>query len=275
MSQWATHITVPVFISGALEDDQTGPQWPALLNSFPATTPVYANIVNGGHIDSTDPQIMSRWLEFLDLYVADEVPTQSRPAGRSGPRRGDQQLFWHHSPGAPAGPPVHHGHVAHGSRGGTSPGTRHGSKSSSTVVPEPSVPEIPSRRMRPGSTSGHRTGSVLTYYFHAGGSLNTTAPKASGSTSLILDPTVRPLTDLPAGANPWAADPPWDWTTVPASDGIAFQTPPLRNAMTIVGPATVDLWVKSSARVEDYQVTVTEARPATLRGGVHHLWLPS
>jgi uncharacterized protein len=36
----------------------------------------------------------------------------------------------------------------------------------------------------------------------------------------------------------------------------------LRNAMTIVGPATVDLWVKSSARVEDYQATVSEARPA-------------
>ena len=33
--------------------------------------------------------------------------------------------------------------------------------------------------------------------------------------------------------------------------------------MTIVGPATVDLWVKSSAPVEDFQVTVTEARPAT------------
>jgi len=70
------------------------------------------------------------------------------------------------------------------------------------------------------------------------------------------------LTDLPAGGNPWAADPAWDWTTVPAPDGIAFQTPPLHKAMTIVGPATVDLWVRSSAPVEDYLVTVTEARPA-------------
>jgi hypothetical protein len=33
--------------------------------------------------------------------------------------------------------------------------------------------------------------------------------------------------------------------------------------MTIVGPATVDLWVKSSAPVEDFQVTVTEARPTS------------
>ena len=66
---------MPVFISGALQDEQTGPQWPVLLGAFPATTRVYANLVNGDHIDSTDPQIIGRWLEFLDLYVADRVPT--------------------------------------------------------------------------------------------------------------------------------------------------------------------------------------------------------
>ena len=66
---------VPVFVSGAMQDEQTGPQWPALLSAFRTTTPVFANLVNGGHIDSTDPQIVSRWLEFLDLYVADKVPT--------------------------------------------------------------------------------------------------------------------------------------------------------------------------------------------------------
>ena len=74
MDAWAARITVPVFISGAMQDEQTGPQWPALLSALPKTTPVFANLVNGGHIDSTDPQIISRWLEFLDLYVADKVP---------------------------------------------------------------------------------------------------------------------------------------------------------------------------------------------------------
>ena len=43
---------------------------------LPKTTPLFANMVNGGHIDSTDPQTISRWLEFLDIYVADKVPTQ-------------------------------------------------------------------------------------------------------------------------------------------------------------------------------------------------------
>ena len=76
MVDWAQHVIVPVFLSGALEDEQTGPQWPPLIDAIPKTTPVFANMVNGGHIDSTDPQTISRWLEFLDIFVAGRVPTE-------------------------------------------------------------------------------------------------------------------------------------------------------------------------------------------------------
>jgi predicted acyl esterase len=261
MSQWATHITVPVFISGALEDDQTGPQWPALLTSFPYSTPVYANIVNGGHIDSTDPQIMSRWLEFLDLYVADKVPSNPGPLV-------DTVLdeVTSLSSGTAAQAPL--------------PALRFTNAKTLTAARKDfarNTPRVevlfdsgagavgagdPQSTYSAGFKEWPPTGSVLTYYFTTGGSLTATAPRSSASASLTLDPAARPLTDLPAGDSPWAADPAWDWTTVPAPDGIAFQTPPLRNAMTIVGPATVDLWVRSSTPVEDYQVTVTEARPA-------------
>ena len=76
MADWAAHVNVPIFLSGALQDEQTGPQWPALIDAIPKSTPVFADMVNGGHIDSTDPQTISRWLEFLDIYVANKVPTQ-------------------------------------------------------------------------------------------------------------------------------------------------------------------------------------------------------
>ena len=64
-------------------------------------------------------------------------------------------------------------------------------------------------------------------------------------------------------ATPGSADPDWDWTPVPAADGIAFQTAPFGQPTTIVGPATLDLWVKASAPVEDFQATITEVRPST------------
>ena len=261
MSQWAAHITVPVFISGALEDDQTGPQWPALLDSFPRTTPVYANIVNGGHIDSTDPQIISRWLEFLDLYVADKVPASPGPLA-------DTVLdeVTSLASGTAAQAPL--------------PALRFTTAKTLAAAREDfarATPRVevlfdsgagavgagdPQSTYSAGFGEWPPTGKVLTYYFGAGGSLRTIAPKASSSVSLTLQPKVRPLTDLPSGGNPWAADPAWNWTTVPARDGIAFQTAPFTRATTIVGPATVDLLVKASAPVEDYQVTVTEARPS-------------
>ncbi|HXQ61318.1 MAG TPA: CocE/NonD family hydrolase [Acidimicrobiales bacterium] len=261
MSQWATHITVPVFMSGALEDEQTGPQWPALLDALPASTTLYANMVNGGHIDSTDPQIISRWLEFLDIYVADKVP--SNP-GLLADVILDQ--FTSNASGTTAQAPL--------------PAFRFTTAKTVAKAEKDFAEETPRVRVLFDSGAGSvgtgdpqstyaagfaqwpPTGRILTYYFGTGGSLTTKAPAASGSASFVLDPTARPATDLPPGGNAWAADPPWDWTTVPTADGVAFQTAPFTKDKTFVGPATVDLWMESATPVEDYQVTVTEVRPA-------------
>ena len=74
---WASHITVPVFLVGALEDEQVGPQWPALVTALQRDKHVYATMMNGTHTDSLGPDTISRWLEFLDIYVAGRVPSPS------------------------------------------------------------------------------------------------------------------------------------------------------------------------------------------------------
>jgi predicted acyl esterase len=262
MSQWATHVTVPVFLSGALQDDQTGPQWPALLDALPRTTPVYANMVNGGHIDSTDPQIISRWLEFLDLYVADKVPADP---GALGATVLDKVTSL--ASGTSAAAPL----PAFRFTADTTLASARADFANQTprveVLFDSGAGSVgagdPQSTYSAGFSEWPPDGKVLTYSFGPGSSLNTKAARSSGSASLVLDPTVRPLTDLPAGGNPWASSPPWNWTTVPALNGVAFQTPPFSTATTIVGPATVNLWVKSATPVEDYQVAITEARPAT------------
>ena len=40
---------------------------------------VYVTMMNGTHTDSLGPDTISRWLEFLDIYVAGRVPTAPRP----------------------------------------------------------------------------------------------------------------------------------------------------------------------------------------------------
>ena len=81
---WASHITVPVFLVGALQDEQVGPQWPALVTALRRDKNVYVTMMNGTHIDSLGPDTISRWLEFLEIYVAGRVPSPEPALERAG-----------------------------------------------------------------------------------------------------------------------------------------------------------------------------------------------
>ncbi len=260
MLDWAIHVRVPVFFSEALQDEQTGPQSAALIDAIPKTTPVFANMVNGGHIDSADPQTISRWLEFLDVYVADKVPTQ--PNGLDALVLDE---FAATASSVSAEAPL--------------PPLRFTSADTATVARAEFAAQMPRLEVlfdsgagaagpgNPNSTysaafsSWPPAGNVTTLSFGIDGSLRSRPSAQHGSATFTLDPEARPRTSLPAGANAWAADPGWDWLPVPAGDAIAFQTPPFTSPTTIVGPATIDLWVKASVPVEDFQATVTEVRP--------------
>jgi uncharacterized protein len=261
MTQWAARITAPVFVSGAMQDEQTGPQWPALLSALPTSTPVFAHLINGGHIDSTGPQIISQWLEFLDIYVANKVPVAptgfaaavignftafaattttelALPATRftadKTPARARTD-FVHHTPRV----------IVLFDNGASSAGSGN-----------------PGATYEAGFGSWPVKGKTVTYYLGTGGSLGTRSSSSSSNASLVLDPSVRPAVSLPSG-NAWAAAPPWNWTPVPAANGLGFQTTPFTASTTIVGPATLNLWMQSSTPVLDVQATVTEVRPSS------------
>ena len=259
MTGWAHHVRVPVFLSGALQDEQTGPQWPALIDAFPKSTLVFANMVNGDHIDSADPQTISRWLEFLDLYVADKVPTEpsaiatlvldkfAASAASVTAQASLPPLRFTAAPSVAAARTDFSKDTPHvrvlfdNGAGPTGPGTI-GATYAANFSSWPPV------------------GDVTTLYLGPDGSLARQRP-TSGHSTFTLDPTVRPRTSLPASGNAWLADPGWDWTPVPSPDGIGFETAPFTTQTTLVGPATLDLWVKASAPVEDFQATISEVRP--------------
>jgi uncharacterized protein len=260
MIDWASHITVPVFLSGALQDEQTGPQWTALIDAFPKSTKVFANMVNGDHIDSTDPQTISRWLEFLDIFVARTVPTQPNPLAAT-----ILDEFTGFASGVSAQAPL--------------PAIRFTQAPNVTQAQKEFVAQTPLVRVLfdngagsagPGDiestysanfSSWPPAGQVETLYFGSDGSMSKSTGGSQKADTFTLAPGARPATSLPASGNAWSADPDWDWKPVPAADGIAFQTGPFTKATTIVGPATLDLWVKASAPVLDFQGTITEVRP--------------
>jgi hypothetical protein len=112
-----------------------------------------------------------------------------------------------------------------------------------------------------GFSSWPPAGVVTRYSLGPDGALDSSAPSRVSSASFRPNPAVRPADDLGPSANAWAAQPAYDWTTVPAANAVAFQTPAFTAATTIVGPASLDLELKSTAPVTDLQVTVTEVRP--------------
>ncbi len=258
-ADWATHVKVPVFLVGSLQDEEVGPQWPALITALKGDKNVYVTMDNGTHTDSLGPDTISRWLEFLDIYVAREVPKASPTLGPLA-----SALYASLTGGAPAMsvPAV---------RFTTEPSLSAAEKAFAAADPRVRVlfdngggtlgPGALQPTFSAGFSSWPPDGTVIHYSLGPDGSLSTTAPRRSSTASFRPNPAVRPADDLSSSANAWAAQPPYHWTTVPAANGIAFQTPAFTRATTIVGPASLDLMLKSTAKVTDLQVTVTEVRP--------------
>jgi hypothetical protein len=256
---WASRIKVPVFMVGALEDEQVGPQWPALITALHGNKNLYVTMLNGTHTDSLGPDTISRWLEFLDIYVADRVPTASPTLNALAPT-----LYSSLTSGAPAAP-------VPAIRFTTEPSVAAAKAAFAAQDPRVRVlfdngggtlgPGALQPTYEAGFPAWPPPGTVVRYGLGPGGTLQTGQPRASSTASFHPDPAARPADDLPASANAWAAQPPYDWTTVPAADGIAFETPAFTSATTIIGPASLNLMLRSTAPVTDLQVTVTEVRP--------------
>lgn len=60
---------------------------------------------------------------------------------------------------------------------------------------------------------------------------------------------------------------------VPPGGSVAYTSAPLQSDLVLAGPASLDLWLASTATDTDVQVTVTEVRPDGLEMYVQRGWL--
>ena len=74
LSKLVENIDVPVYLSGAWQDEQTGPQFADMLGNFTNAPVTKFVLFNGRHPDGYTPINLSRWYEFLELYVNRKVP---------------------------------------------------------------------------------------------------------------------------------------------------------------------------------------------------------
>ncbi|MEX1107104.1 MAG: CocE/NonD family hydrolase [Ilumatobacteraceae bacterium] len=263
-------ISVPVFIAGAWQDEQTGGRFPAMLGNFTAAPHVFTTLVNGGHTESLSPPVFHRYAEFLQLYVAKRAPSMTAPnavaptlamaiygvdriapfVDRFAGVTYEEALSTFESE-----PPVRV-LVEQGAADGFAPGT-----------PEPHFTiELPSY---PAPTA-----VATTWYLDAGGALVTGPATAGGTDSYDAEPGALPATYYSGnGSDIWKAGTTYDWQPLPDGTGVGFVTAPLAADTMVLGSGSVDLWISASSPDTDLEVTVSEVRPDGSEIYVQSGWL--
>jgi predicted acyl esterase len=262
-------ITVPVFLAGAWQDEETGGHFPTMLDDFAPGVVVKATLMNGMHADSLGPDVVTRWAEFLDFYVARRVPSidpttraiaslaLSGAFGGGIDLPGDRfdrslgydaalaqyeaeprvRVLFEEGAGGPEGAPV--------------------------AGFEASFGEWPPSSAQPRA-----------WYFQPGGGLDA-APSAGGTTDrFVYDPSALPRTLGVRSSRGLLGDAPqYDWKPLPEGKAVAYVSDPLDTDTLVLGAGSVDLWLRSSARDVDLEVTVSEVRPDGKETYVQSGWL--
>jgi predicted acyl esterase len=248
-------IAVPVFIAGTWQDEETGGHFAEMLDRFAPGVLMKATLTNGRHADSFSPDILPRWAEFLDFYVARRVPHRA-PETRAlataflrseygegvtlPPDRFDEDAdFATALASFEAEPPVR---VLFDSGAGGPAGAPLSSF-------EASFPSWPPR----AATAG-------TFYLRAGGELGD-SPSTSGADRFAYDPSALPRTSQDG------------WEPLPDGKALGWVSEPLATDTVVLGSGSVDLWLRANVPDVDLEVTVSEVRPDGQETYVQSGWL--
>ncbi len=262
-------ISVPVFLAGAWQDEETGGHFPAMLDDFAPGVVVKATLMNGMHADSIGPDVATRWAEFLDFYVARRVPAID-PATRAiaslllagafgrgvgiPPDRFDPSVGYDAALAAyEAEPRVR---VLFDEGAGGPPGAP-------VAGVEASFTQWPPSTVEPRA-----------WYFQPGGAL-AAEPSATSDTSdrFAYDPGAFPRTLARSSGGGITDAPEYDWKPLPDGKAVAYVSGPLDADTMVLGAGSVDLWLRSSASDVDLEVTVSEVRPDGKETYVQSGWL--
>jgi predicted acyl esterase len=269
---WVGRITVPTFLVGQFQDEQTGGHFPESLGALKRNPRVWLSLQNGVHADSLGPTTITRWVEFLKLYVADEIPViPSTVLSLSS------ALYSYLADAGAA--PVQQSRFA---------GTTDVAAARATFERDPRVRLLMDNGagpQGPGSigatweidTTGWPVPGLrpTTWWLGGQGALTPSRAARATTAAYVADPAARPRQTLPGTGegDAWKAQPPYEWKPVAAGKGLGFTTTPLAQDLVIAGPSSLDLRLRSSARDTDLQVTLTEVRPDGQETYVQNGWL--
>lgn len=270
-SLFTDQIEVPVFLTGAWQDEQTGPYFFLLFDKFKNSPSLRITATNGVHIEGFDPNVLSEWQAFLDLFVARRVPTDiSKVRNLSpllyteffgsalslGPSRFNRYATYEEALAAwKAEPPI-----------------RILFENGAGLLSDPGAPEFVFERSftqwPPSETN------ALELHFASNGRMTTTPPtETNAASSFALVPEAGQVNVLAPGGNVWAKLPRYAWKQPQAGEAVIFESDALTESFAMFGTASVDLWINSPVDDADVEVTLTEVRPDGQEIYVQSGWL--
>jgi hypothetical protein len=255
-------IDVPVFLTGAFQDEQTGPQFTSMIDQLTNAPVLRVGLWNGRHPDGYGPQNLNRWFEFLELYVARRVPVMN-PLVRSVlpglvaetfelddvELEGDRFAgFGSDLAGARAAyeaePPVRV--LFENGAGADEPGEQRGTF-------ELEVDDWPP----PAS-------EARAWYLAPEGRLAEAAPAPTTEVDTFRFDGDAGATDLfPEGGYP-LFDPTWDaavWSQFADGEVLSYLSEPFAEPVVFAGPGAAELWVASDVQGAPVMVSISEVRP--------------
>lgn len=273
IGSFVDRIDVPVFLSGAWQDEQTGSRFATMIDGFTSSPDVRATLFNGHHPDGYSPMVIGRWFEFLSFYVARRVPELPEAVRQFGP-----MVFAQHFGFEPQLEPDRFAH--------------HGDDLAAALAEYRAEPHV---RMLFESGAGHELAGATAaryevstssfpppgvegrrWYLAEGGALVDGPPTDDGADAYE--------DDIDAGALAYAMDllddlqrftqptVPTTWTRFGDVHTVAAETAPLAEPVVVAGSGHVDLWLCPGTADTAVQATLTEIRSDGLELRVQCGW---
>jgi predicted acyl esterase len=266
-------IEAPVYLTGAFQDEQTGPQFGVLVDNFDSTKLLRATMWNGRHPDGYQPVNLVRWYEFLELYVADRVPRVNALLRAVLPGFLADQFHLKDTELEPD-------HYA--KYGDDLAAARAAYEAEDPVrvvfesgLGENEVGEAGGTFEKTFSSWPAPEAKPATWYLAGDETLAPERPRQGGVDAFRFDPDAGGATLFGGTGDYPLLDPTWDtdWTRFPAGDELSYLTAPFADDTVFAGPGYADLYVRPGADKVNVQVSVSEVRPDGTESLLQNGWL--
>lgn len=256
-------IEVPVYLTGAWQDEQTGSRFALMLEDFSNSPEQRFVLFNGHHPDGYSPMAIMRWFEFLSFHVARRVPRVPEVIRQLAPLQfaevfGDTpeleaDRFTHHGDDLDAALAEYRAEprvrilFENGAGHNSSGATAHRFEVGTDTFPPPGV--------RPRR-----------WYLAPSGRLADEVPREEGSDRYLDDLEAGDhayarelLSDLDRFTRP-ATELPLQWTRFGDEHHVAYTSEPLAAPFVAAGAGHVELWLRPGTEDTAVQATLTEVR---------------